>query len=41
MPKSFTRPDIGLKALVTLARNLYSVEDLTIKKLITLIRLVA
>ena len=41
MPKSFTRPGIGLKALVTLARNLYSVEDLTIKKLITLIKLVA
>ena len=41
MPKSFTRPELGLKGLAALVRNLYSVEDLTIKKLITLIKLVA
>ncbi len=40
MPKSFTKPDFGLKSLAALVRNLYGVEDLTLKKLIALIKLV-
>jgi hypothetical protein len=41
MPKRFTRPALGPKSLVALVRNLFAVEDLSVKKLITLLKLVA
>jgi hypothetical protein len=41
MPKRFTRPSLGLKSLLALVRNLFACEDLSVKKLITLLRLVA
>lgn len=41
IPKSFTRPKLGLRSVVELVRNLYGTEDLTLRKLLTLIKLVA
>lgn len=39
MPKSFTKPELGIKNIAKLIANLYRTEDLSVKKLITLIRL--
>lgn len=41
IPKSFTRPKISFGSVVQLVRNLYGTRDLTVGKLITLIKLVA
>lgn len=41
IPKTFTRPKLSLRALGQLVRNLYGTEDLTFRKLLTLIKLVA
>lgn len=41
MPKRFTRPHFALKSLVMLVRNLFVCEDLSVKKLITLLKIVA
>jgi hypothetical protein len=39
MPKSFTKPKINLTSLRALIRNLRRSPDLTIRKLITLMRM--
>ncbi len=41
MPKRFTRPEINLGSLKALVRNLRAYNDLSVKKLITLLKLVA
>ena len=40
MPKRFTKPDFSLKGLAALARNLRAYDDLSIKKLLALLKLV-
>lgn len=41
IPKSFTKPKLGFRELVALVRNLRRYDDLSVKKLVALIRLVA
>lgn len=41
MPKSFTKPKLGWKELVALVRNLRRYDDLSIRKLVALVKLVA
>jgi len=41
IPKSFTKPKISFGNVVELIRNLYGTKDLSVRKLITLIKLVA
>ena len=41
MPKRFTRPEISLASLTALVRNLRAYDDLSFKKLLTLLKIVA
>ncbi len=40
MPKSFTKPDFSLKSLAALVRNVRAYDDLSVKKLLALLKLV-